>query len=233
MVVSFDPNHVDNRAKVDAFLAHHQIDGNVRMLGGYDGELGDSGERIELQRAEYPNPLQPLVVAHVVEDQVIYDDLVPWDIGADGQGASLQRAAPVFYGNAASSWIAESPTPGTIHVFMNQTGDLNGDTLVDQSDIDALHNAINDGSSVFYYDLDDSQTVDDADVTYLVENVLATFMGDANLDGKVDSADLNQLGVNWGRSNGAGWSNGDFSGDGTVDASDLNSVGIQDRKSVV
>jgi autotransporter-associated beta strand protein len=45
--------------------------------------------------------------------------------------------------------------------------------------------------------------------------------GDATLDGKVDSFDLNLLAANW-QSSGKLWSGGDFTGDGVVDSFDLN-----------
>jgi hypothetical protein len=79
------------------------------------------------------------------------------------------------------------------------------------------------------FDLNNSGEVDQADVQFLVENIIGTFMGDANLDGKVDAADLDQVGINWQRMDGAGWSDGDFTGDGTVNAQDLNVIGINWR----
>lgn len=106
----------------------------------------------------------------------------------------------------------------------NQNGDLNGDSYVDQSDIDALHRAINSDAMDLFYDLDDNMKVDASDVAFLVENILGTVVGDANLDGNVDALDLNVLGVNWQRADGTGWSTGDFNGDGVVEEVDLNQI---------
>ena len=50
-------------------------------------------------------------------------------------------------------------------------------------------------------------------------------LGDTNLDGAVNSADLNVIGLNW-QQNESGWYAGDFNLDGRVDASDLNYVGL-------
>ncbi|MEM1098174.1 MAG: hypothetical protein AAGH92_05235 [Planctomycetota bacterium] len=47
--------------------------------------------------------------------------------------------------------------------------------------------------------------------------------GDANLDGRIDQADLNALLSNWGATD-AAWATGDFDGDRTVNQADLNAV---------
>ncbi len=52
-----------------------------------------------------------------------------------------------------------------------------------------------------------------------------TLYGDANLDGKVDSADLGLLADNYGASN-AVWDRGDFNYDGKVDSADLGLLAI-------
>ncbi len=49
----------------------------------------------------------------------------------------------------------------------------------------------------------------------------APIPGDANGDGKVDSADLNIVSDNW-QGTGKTWAEGDFNGDGVVDSADLN-----------
>ena len=50
--------------------------------------------------------------------------------------------------------------------------------------------------------------------------------GDANLDGRVDSADLNRVGLSWQRDDATSWGDGDFNFDGRVDSADLNQVGL-------
>ena len=56
-------------------------------------------------------------------------------------------------------------------------------------------------------------------------------VGDTNLDGAVDSADLNALSLNWLVSGAVGWAGGDFNGDDTVNAVDLNSLALNWRRS--
>jgi hypothetical protein len=55
---------------------------------------------------------------------------------------------------------------------------------------------------------------------------LGTVRGDANLDGKVDAMDLNQVGLNWRMTRCVTWEDGDFTGDGLVAAGDLNAIGV-------
>jgi hypothetical protein len=108
-------------------------------------------------------------------------------------------------------------------------GDFNADGIVDADDIDVLFGAIRAGNMATEFDLNNSGKVDQADVEFLVENIIGTFMGDANLDGKVNAADLDQVGINWQRTNGAGWSDGDFTGNGAVNTQDLNVIGVNWR----
>lgn len=86
--------------------------------------------------------------------------------------------------------------------------------------IDAVNAAVKAGSTEYSYDLDGNGLVQKADVDYLVETLLDTAYGDANLDRKVDVGDLGILAANYGNS-GKTWGLGDFNGDGTVDVGDL------------
>lgn len=104
-------------------------------------------------------------------------------------------------------------------------GDLLGDfdltDAVDEDDIDWLFLNQGGDASIYSLDGDDAVTLDDVDV--LVEDVLGTIYGDANLDRFIDQADLNAVLLNWGRTD-RGWATGDFNGDRFVDQADLNRV---------
>ena len=56
--------------------------------------------------------------------------------------------------------------------------------------------------------------------------------GDANGDGKVNSQDLNALGLNW-QLEGKVWSEGDFNNDGKVNSSDLNLLALHWQDGVI
>ena len=99
-------------------------------------------------------------------------------------------------------------------------GDFNADAVVDGADIDALFAAIAAQSGGFYFDLDNNRLTNEDDLATLVNDVLQTRFGDANLDGAVDELDF---GI-WRQNRFAedkGWAEGDFNGDKRVDAEDF------------
>src|SRR5581483_6949381 len=52
--------------------------------------------------------------------------------------------------------------------------------------------------------------------------LLRTYLGDANTDGKVNALDFNALATNYGQNGGSAvWTQGDFNYDGNVDTSDF------------
>jgi hypothetical protein len=153
-------------------------------------------------------------------------------VTADGAGDSLQRTSADAFGNLAENWIAALPSPGRVDFAPLPSGDLDGDGDVDADDIDALFNAIDSGLADDVYDLDRSGAVDDDDVTYLVEAIIGTIRGDANLDYRVDAADLNAVAIQW-RDTGTSWASGDFTGDGNTDTADLNVLALNWRKGAV
>ena len=88
------------------------------------------------------------------------------------------------------------------------------------------------------FDLNRDEIIDVVDIDQWLESAAGEngfaapyLIGDTNLDGAVDSADLNALGISWQQEEKV-WSNGDFTGEGRVDSSDLNAIGINWQKSI-
>ncbi len=104
-------------------------------------------------------------------------------------------------------------------------GDLDGSGTVDARDIDVLSDAIRRGASEARFDLNGSGKVDADDRRFLIEDVLRTTAGDANLDGLFDSADLVAIFQSGQYEDAifgnAGWETGDWDGDGDFLTSDL------------
>jgi hypothetical protein len=109
-------------------------------------------------------------------------------------------------------------------------GDLNQDSQVNAIDLDLVAAAIGAGNSQPIYDLDGNQRVDAHDHQFLVENILNTRAGDADLNGTVDFNDFVILANHFGASPG-GWAAANFDFDGTVGFSDFvalaNNFGFQ------
>jgi hypothetical protein len=97
-------------------------------------------------------------------------------------------------------------------------GDTNHDGVVDDADVDWLYDNLNIIGTSFDVALNFGRS-NQTDVNALIQTVLQTTFGDADLDRDVDAADF----LAWQRGLGtdAGWIGGDFNGSGTVDAADL------------
>jgi hypothetical protein len=103
-------------------------------------------------------------------------------------------------------------------------GDIHADGLLDASDLDRYAALQRDSSPTA--DLNGDGRFDEQDWSFLVEQVLNTYFGDANLDGQFDSADVVQVfqrGKYEANEPGAqvGWADGDWNGDGRFNSADL------------
>ena len=128
---AFDPDEVSNNARLSAFRAHYGIDASASLVGGFQGQLNDSFERVQLQRPDASPLRQPNLMPRLQEDEVIYDDLAPWPTSADGAGDTLHRTRTGGWGNSALSWTGGQPGPGEVDL----PGDTNLDGDVDTQDL--------------------------------------------------------------------------------------------------
>ena len=218
LVVSFNPA---NATRTAAFRTHYGLAPTVPLLGGYGGTLNNSGDTVRLLRADEPPTGEPNFYPGLLEDEIRYDDVAPWPTAADGTGASLTRNLPAAWGVLPASWLAADPTPGRVGAKL--PGDFNGDNLVNEADIQILCAA--QGSVRPDLNLTGDSTIDFSDVTYLVQDILLTNFGDANLDGIFNSSDLVQVFVT-GKYEAIGaaqatWSEGDWNCDGRFTTADL------------
>ena len=161
------------------------------------------------QRKEY----QVYELDTAQDDVRFFNDLpVSDDIGRVG-ASLLVFFNDGFHGNELSS------LPLPIH------SDVNRDGKTDVRDADSICRAISSQSQSYRYDLNYDDRVNRADLAVLVEDVLQTGPGDANVDRVFESADLIQVFQRGeyeddliGNST---WSSGDWNCDGEFDSGDL------------
>jgi hypothetical protein len=116
VVVGFDPSDLANATLVDDFRNYYGIDNTVRLLGGFNNRLDNTGERIQLIRPDSPPLDEPDFIPLLLEDEVRYSSTAPWPTEPNGNGESLTRAGIALWGNDPASWTAELPSPGSVEL---------------------------------------------------------------------------------------------------------------------
>jgi len=94
-----------------AFIAQYSAPAGVLLLGPYDGQLRNGGERIEIAMPGKPDRADGLQYVQV--DSLEYDNEEPWPTEPAGAGASLTRIEHNEYGNDLANWRSAEPTPGS------------------------------------------------------------------------------------------------------------------------
>ena len=100
-------------------------------------------------------------------------------------------------------------------------GDLNLDGMADSADIDLIHAALRKEIDDLHFDLDGNESVEAADVDFLLANVLGATRGDADLNGTVAFSDFLLLAAAFSENGQQGWESGDFNGDGRTTFADF------------
>ena len=187
---------------------------DVSIAGEYVGsQLSNAGETIRLEDA----------VGSLIQE-FSYDD--QWYPVTDGQGQSLTAvdlSANLDRWNRADGWRVSSRINGTPGNVESELGDFDGDGRVDIRDVDLFCAAYRDQDAAF--DLTGDGAVDDGDLSGLVNGILGTTFGDANLDGRFDSEDLQRV-FEAGeyldsKEKNSRWSTGDWNCDGEFDTEDI------------
>ena len=195
----------------EAFRLRYGMNANV--LGEWQGRLDNGGERIQLADAE-----------GIVILDLMYDDDVPWPTEADGAGDALHHSHVLTPPGEATSWQAGPPSPGVTTTF-SMLGDFNGNGGLDVADLDDLCAAILVEQADPIFDLDQNQVIDRADHRFWVESLRETSLGDANLDGIFDEADLTHVFIagkyEQRQKSVVGWAEGDWNCDGRFTSEDI------------
>jgi hypothetical protein len=147
-------------------------------------------------------------------------------------GGFVYQPNPGFVGVDSFTYVAydfhRESAPGRVVIEVFSTtgipGDFDGNSIVDERDVDLLAGAIR-GTRDYVFDIDDSGAVDGLDLDFLIHDILHTFFGDANLDGQFNTSDLiaifqigeyeDSVPLN------SRWGSGDWNADGEFDTGDL------------
>ena len=151
-------------------------------------------------------------------DQLLDGKAVDWIHGSAMNESALVAFSVEYEDNTREIFLGLPPVPSSTAC------DLNGSGTCDIADLDSLMEAVSTASPDVRFDLDGDGTVNLSDRDTWLRS-FGSLPGDANLDGVVDSTDLNNVGIHWQTESSATWSDGDFNGDMSVDASDLNTIG--------
>ena len=117
------------------------------------------------------------------------------------------------------------------------SGDFDGNGVLTTFDIDLLMNEVAAGTDDIAFDLNSDGSVDDGDRDEWLTQAAtergfaeSLLVGDSNLDGAVDSIDLNALALNWrGETEVNDWTRGNFTG-AAVNSIDLNALALNWRQ---
>ncbi|RME93586.1 MAG: hypothetical protein D6766_07915, partial [Verrucomicrobia bacterium] len=98
-----------------AVRAAYGVPEGTPIFGPWDGNLQDSGERLELQQPGAPEVVSNEVsIPYITVDAVRYNDKAPWPTEPDGNGPSLERRHVDQFGDDPANWRASfgPPSPG-------------------------------------------------------------------------------------------------------------------------
>ncbi len=198
-----------------AFRAKYGM--SVEVAGQYSGNLSNDSDGLTLL---LPAPLDVGIL------RFDYDDT--WYPRTDGEGFSLTRNeldAPAAAWGQSDQWRRSRETGGTPGGDDQANGDLNQDAHSDLTDLQLLCDAVRLTTTDDRYDLDINDVVDVQDVAWWLAWIGNSVVGDADLNGVFDSADLVRVfqtgGYERPNAGPATWETGDWNCDGSFSSSDL------------
>ena len=106
---------------------------NVQLLGPYDGQLYNTGEKVELSKPGDQDPVTDERY-YIRVDRVNYDNIAPWPTEPDGGGNALGRISDTAYGNDVSNWQSILPGFSEITYYLEISTSGNGTVQVDPSE---------------------------------------------------------------------------------------------------
>lgn len=141
--------------------------------------------------------LQTGVVVTFVAQNEVEIPLGTATTGPNGEAVLTTTVQAGFPTGSATILANTGTATGFASIVIDETlgppGDLNGDQIVDALDIDRLSAALGELLDDPAMDLNFDKFLDERDRDHLIENILGTQCGDADLDGDVDFLDFLKL----------------------------------------
>ena len=240
---SFSYSLIDATGETDIATVHLQVtpvnDAPIARLNEVIVAAGSEDNLIDVVTNDYDGDNDPLLAVLVsgpshgsLTNPTEPMPASPWHqpFGRIDDAAFHYTPHPGFVGTDSFTYkvtdgqLDSNEVTVSIIVDAGLAGDTNKDGELDARDIDTLFAAIRAKDSDPCFDLNKDDEVDRQDSDFLIESILNTSVGDANLDGIFDSADLVkifQAGEYEDRKGNSGWATGDWNGDGEFDSSDL------------
>ncbi|MEM7392310.1 MAG: lamin tail domain-containing protein, partial [Verrucomicrobiota bacterium] len=112
ILVAFDP--ATNAALLNLFLTTYGLtNGQVNLVGPFDGRLSNLGERIALEKPQAPD-FPDTVIDWVIVDEVFYYRDWPWPANANATGLAFHRVFDDLSGYCAENWLGVLASPGVV-----------------------------------------------------------------------------------------------------------------------
>ncbi len=222
VVLPIDPLEDPETASLVRLI--YRMDLDAVVTGPFAGQLDNQSGLVELRR-DLPNAQGDDESPTIVADFVRYENIPPWPDNLNASGQSLTRAAIAAFGGFPTSWKSESRSPGKTDFSAAIPGDVTLDGLVNVDDVDGVCSAVHEGAVDSKFDLNQDGQVTQADLQFLLSEILDTSPGDADLNGVFNSSDLVQVfrtaEYEDSLADNSTWSDGDWNCDGDFDSSDL------------
>ena len=106
VVLSFDPNQLENATRVARFREHYNMAESVPLAGGYRGNLGNGGERVELQRPDSPPSDEP-GASNIASSSSLSSSNIRRSLAAS------RRGSPINGGTASSPTVLRNSPPAS------------------------------------------------------------------------------------------------------------------------
>jgi sugar lactone lactonase YvrE len=189
-----------------------------QLLFFTDGILGGGGavKRLDLSSGE----VQPIVTDLSQPRGLAVDPVAKQLYWADQNKNRIRRSS--FAGDSVVDVLQDLNAPELVSLVVTPLpGDFNSDGVLDAADLDEM--AVGMVAGDVRYDLNGDGSTQFDDRLIWVRDLKRTWMGDANLDGEFNSADLVAVFVAGKYETGtlATWAEGDWNGDTRFDSSDF------------